>query len=106
MPVPLAACPACALTLPYPRRASDLVAVALVIALSVFVSFYTLLVGIAIGLVGLAAFRWRCQRRYARWQRGLKALLGKVPAYGQLLDQYRFATVVIPDGGAARESEE
>jgi hypothetical protein len=105
VPVPLAFCPECARGLPCPRGAADLAAGAAVLALSACVSYFTLLAGIALGLVGLAAVLWWAWRRRLRWHRDLKALLRQVPAYGQLLDQYRFATVVVPDDGAAGESE-
>jgi hypothetical protein len=101
MPAPLALCRDCARGLPCPSGGTDLAATAAVIAVSALVGYFSWVAGIAMGLVGLTAVLWRRQRRRVRWQRDLKALLRKVPAYGQLLDHYPFALVVLPDEGAA-----
>jgi hypothetical protein len=106
MPAPLALCPDCARGLPCPSGGADLAATAVVIGLSALVGYYSWVAGIAMGLVGLAAVLWRRQRRRTRWQRDLKALLRKVPAYGQLLDHYPFALVIVPDGDATWLSEQ
>jgi hypothetical protein len=68
----------------------------MVIFLSAVAGYWYWLAGMGVGLVGLLAVLWWRQRRRVRWQHDLKALLRKVPAYGQLLDQYPFATVVVP----------
>jgi hypothetical protein len=96
IPAPLALCPDCTRVLPCPKGRVDLAAAAAVIALSVFVGYYSWVAGLATGLLGLAAILWRRQRRWVRWQRDLRALLRKVPAYGQLLDMYPFALVGFP----------
>jgi hypothetical protein len=105
VPAPLALCPACARALPCPSGAPDLVAGAAVIVVSVLVGFYSWVAGLALGLVGLVAVLWRRHRRCVRWQRDLKALVRKVPAYGQLLDMYPYA-LVIPDRSAICRTEE
>jgi hypothetical protein len=103
LPTPLCFCPHCAQELPC-LRGADLAAVAAVIALGALVGYFAWVAGLVVGLVGLAAVLWRRGRRWVRWQRGLKALIRKVPMYGQMLDEYPFARVVVPAGGPADES--
>jgi hypothetical protein len=99
VPVPLALCQECARSLPCPQGdRGDLAAAAAILAVAAAVCYFSVLAGIAVGVTGLAAVSRLGQRREARWQGGLKALVGQVPAYRQLLDQYRFATVVVPRG--------
>jgi hypothetical protein len=66
--------------------------------------YFDVLTGVGVAAIGLALLtltRWLALKS---WQQALKALLGKVPVYRQVLDRYPQAVVVVPSNRSDGEA--
>jgi hypothetical protein len=94
---PIILCAACHRQFHAPTRSSYVLLAVLLLAASGILGYFSLAIGIgtaAVGLVLLAVMRNLALRN---WQRSLKDLLGKVPAYRQVLARHPWTVVVLPN---------
>jgi hypothetical protein len=98
VPTPFALCAACQHQLRPPARSLYLLLGALLLAASGALGYFSPAIAVGTAAVGLALLVLMRAFAVRRWQRSLKGLLGKVPAYRQVLEKYPRAVVVLSEG--------
>jgi hypothetical protein len=97
VPTPICLCEECRLPIRAKKNSTYLYLAATILAVSVFVGYLALWAGIGLAASGLILIGWQKRLSFNRRQFALKALLGKVPVYQQVLQRYPRAFVVVPE---------
>jgi hypothetical protein len=99
VPAPIALCATCQRQLRAHSGSWYLLLTLLVLAASGTLAHFSLAIGIGTAAVGLILLVLIRRIDIRNWQRGLKALLRKVPVYRQVLERYPWAVIVFPHKG-------